>query len=333
MSASGSESTSSTISSESTQPHEFLLIDGQKISDEIKEEVSQSIKQIVEKQLKEGKSEDEVKRPGLAVILVGQRKDSQTYVSMKKKTCISLGMRSFETTFEDGENTTEEQIIEAIQKYNEDERVHGILIQLPLPAHINEERVLSSVKLEKDVDGLSVYNIGRLAMRGRDPTFIPCTPAGCLELIKRTAKTLNKNLDGANAIVIGRSNIVGIPMSLLLLHKLNCTVQIVHSKSKDIPEKVKQADIVVACCGQREFVQPEWIKEGSIVIDVGINAVEDSTKKAGYRLVGDVKFDETLQKRAAAATPVPRGVGPMTICMLMSNTFTGFKRKHPELFE
>lgn len=251
---------------------------------------------------------------------------------MKKKTCVGLGMNSFETTFADADSTTTEQVIEVIQKYNQDDNVNGILIQLPLPKHINEEQVLSSVSLEKDVDGLSVYNIGRLAMRGREPTFIPCTPAGCLDLIKRTAKVLNRKLEGSNAIVIGRSNIVGIPMSLLLLHKLNCSVQVVHSYSKDVPQKVKEADIVVACCGQTEFVQPEWIKQGAIVIDVGINAVDDSTKKVGYRLVGDVKFNDDLKKVAAAATPVPRGVGPMTIAMLMKNTFDSFKRKHPELF-
>ena len=310
----------------------FLLIDGQQVSEEIKQDIANTIKQVVQKQEEKGLSEESIRRPGLAVILVGQRKDSQTYVSMKKKTCVDLGMVSFETTFEDGENTTEEQVIEVINKYNQDDRVNGILIQLPLPKHLNEERILSSVNLEKDVDGLSVYNIGRLAMRGREPTFIPCTPAGCMELIKRTAKTLNMTLEGANAVVIGRSNIVGIPMSLLLLHKLNCTVQILHAKSKNVAEKIRQADIVVACCGQTEFVQPEWIKEGSIVIDVGINAVEDSTRKAGYRLVGDVKFDENLKKRAAAATPVPKGVGPMTIAMLMKNTFDSFKRKNEDLF-
>ncbi|KAL9651666.1 hypothetical protein ABK040_001611 [Willaertia magna] len=308
----------------------FHLIDGQKFAEEIKQNIKEKIAEIVK--IQEEKGVSEVKVPGLAVILVGQRKDSQTYVASKKKTCVDLGMKSFEATFPDAENTTEEQVIETIKKFNEDDNIHGILIQLPLPSHMDEEKILSTVRLDKDVDGLSVTNIGRLAMRGREPNFIPCTPLGCLELLKRTASELNVKLEGLNAVVIGRSNIVGIPMSLLLLHRLNCTVQVLHSKSKDIPEKVRQADIVVACCGIAEYVQPDWLKEGSIVIDVGINAVTDETKKLGYRLVGDVKFNDELKQRVAACTPVPRGVGPCTIAMLMRNTFDSFKVKNPELF-
>jgi len=193
---------------------------------------------------------------------------------------------------------------------------------LPLPSHINEERILNRVALEKDVDGFHAVNIGKLAMKGREPTFIPCTPKGCLELLDREGV----KIDGANAVVLGRSNTVGVPMSMLLLHR-NATVTVCHSRTKNVQEHLKQADIIVAACGQAQYVKKDWVKPGVVVIDVGINAVDDSTKKLGYRLVGDVDFDN-VREVASKITPVPGGVGPMTIAMLMRNTMDSFKRAH-----
>jgi 5,10-methylene-tetrahydrofolate dehydrogenase/methenyl tetrahydrofolate cyclohydrolase len=255
-------------------------------------------------------------RPGLAVLLVGDRKDSATYVRMKKRVATELGFHSVDAALP--ENASQQEVIEKVREFNSDPTINGILVQLPLPKHINEEAVLREVSLEKDVDGFHPINIGNLAMKGREPTFIPCTPKGCITLLD----SIGESLAGKNAVVLGRSNIVGIPVAMLLLHR-NATVTICHSQTKDVKEKVQQADILVAACGQPEYVRGDWLKPGAIVIDVGINPIDDSTKKAGYRLVGDVCYEEAKQV-ASWITPVPGGVGPMTIAMLMQNTWKSF---------
>lgn len=207
-----------------------------------------------------------------------------------------------------------------VQQYNADPNVHGVLVQLPLPSHVNEERVLGAISLEKDVDGFHPINIGRLAMRGRDPLFVPCTPKGCIELLERSGVAIS----GKRAVVVGRSNIVGMPAAMLLQRR-DATVTVVHSRTPHPEELIRQADIVIAAVGIAEFVKADWLKPGAAVIDVGINPVPDDTKKTGYRLVGDVQYGEAL-KVAGAITPVPGGVGPMTIAMLLSNTLEGAQR-------
>ena len=249
--------------------------------------------------------------PKLSVILVGNRTDSQTYVSMKNKKCKELGIISDILKFD--EDVSQEELINTIQLLNNDTNVHGILVQLPLPKHINTDAVLSNVSIKKDVDGFHYENMGKLSTN-KNPEFKPCTPDGCMELIKKT----NIDISGKKAVILGRSNIVGLPISLMLLHN-NATVTICHSKTKDIESYVQKADIVIAACGRAKMVKKSWIKPGAIVIDVGINSVTDNTKKRGYRLVGDVDFDE-VKDIASYITPVPGGVGPMTIAMLMKHT-------------
>ncbi|HNF95341.1 MAG TPA: bifunctional 5,10-methylenetetrahydrofolate dehydrogenase/5,10-methenyltetrahydrofolate cyclohydrolase, partial [Anaerolineales bacterium] len=229
------------------------------------------------------------------------------------KACQELGMGSVSEHLP--ADATQEQVEALVRKLNADPAISGILVQLPMPAHIDEERVLSLISIEKDVDGFSPLNIGRLAQKGREPLFVPCTPYGCIYLLEKSGV----KIEGANAVVLGRSNIVGMPAALLLIGK-NATVTVVHSRTKDIAGVVRQADIVIAAIGKTEFVRGDWIKPGAAVIDVGINAVPDSTKKSGQRLVGDVNFAEAKEV-AGFITPVPGGVGPMTIAMLMANTF------------
>ena len=223
--------------------------------------------------------------PGLAVVIVGTRKDSQTYVRMKVKMCQEVGIESFHHELE--ENVSEDEVVQLVKKLNNNGRVHGILVQLPLPKHISEKAVLGAISIEKDVDGFHPLNIGRLAMKGRAPLFTPCTPVGCIELLKREGV----KLDGANCVVVGRSNIVGMPAALLLIRE-NATVTIVHSRTKqnDMLMHLKRADVVIAAAGMAGMVKAGMLKRGCVVIDVGTNAVDDSTKKAGYRLVGDVEY-------------------------------------------
>jgi 5,10-methylene-tetrahydrofolate dehydrogenase/methenyl tetrahydrofolate cyclohydrolase len=257
-------------------------------------------------------------KPGLAVVIVGERKDSQTYVRSKRKACEDVGIASF--GFELPEDCKQEDLIVLIEELNARSDIHGILVQLPLPDTIDDEAVLDRVCLAKDVDGFHPLNIGRLCMTGRTPPlFVPCTPKGCVELLDR----YNIPIEGKNAVVIGRSNIVGLPVSMLLLHR-NATVTICHSRTKDTESKIREADIVVAACGIANYVKGEWLKEGAVVIDVGINAVDDPSKKRGYRLVGDVDF-VSASRRASFITPVPGGVGPMTIAMLLANTVDAAK--------
>jgi methylenetetrahydrofolate dehydrogenase (NADP+)/methenyltetrahydrofolate cyclohydrolase len=242
--------------------------------------------------------------PGLAVLLVGENAASQVYVRNKRRTTEAVGMRSFAYDFP--ASLPEEELLAAIDRLNANPDVHGILVQLPLPTHIDAEKVVERIDPAKDVDGFHPYNIGRLVLKA--PTLRPCTPYGCMRLLAETGESLV----GKHAVVIGQSNIVGRPMALELL-MARCTVTICHSATRDLPGLVRQADIVVAGVGKPKFVQGDWIREGAIVVDVGINRGEDG------KLVGDVDF-EAARERASWITPVPGGVGPMTIAMLLANT-------------
>lgn len=250
--------------------------------------------------------------PGLGVVLVGDDPASHMYVRMKRKACDKVGMHSVGHILP--ADSTQKTIEAAVQSLNDDPLIHGILVQLPMPKGIDEEKVLRLVSLEKDVDGFHPINVGLLAQKGREPFFTPATPTGCMVLIKETGATI----EGANAAVIGRSNIVGLPVGLMLM-KANATVTICHSRTKDIADIVRRADIVVAAIGQPEFVKGAWLKPGAIVIDVGTNKVDDPSAEKGYKYVGDVEYESAVQV-AGAITKVPGGVGPMTITMLLSNT-------------
>jgi len=288
------------------------IIDGKTIAQNLRVEVAAE----VAKRTAAGKP-----RPTLATVLVGDRPDSAAYVSSKGKACLELGMGSISEHLP--ADASQAQVEEMVMKLNADPIVSGILVQLPMPAHIDEERVLSLINLEKDVDGFSPVNIGRLAQKGRKPLFVPCTPYGCIYLLEQAGV----QIEGANAVVLGRSNIVGMPAALLLI-SWNATVTVCHSRTRDLPGAVRQADILIAAIGRTEMVRGDWIKPGAAVIDVGINSVPDATKKSGHRLVGDVKFDEAREV-AGWITPVPGGVGPMTIAMLMKNTLRAAQIQQP----
>jgi len=279
------------------------IIDGKAIAQHVRDDVAAN----VAKRVAAGKP-----KPTLATVLVGDRVDSATYVSSKQKACAELGMGSISHHLP--ADISQDELEKLIKKLNRSKKVNGILVQLPLPSHLDEERVLQLVGVEKDVDGFSPINIGRLAQKGREPLFVPCTPFGCIYLLEKAGV----QIEGANAVVLGRSNIVGMPAALLLVGK-NATVTICHSRTKDLPSVIRNADILIAAIGKQEFVRGDWIKPGAAVIDVGINSKPDATKKSGYRLVGDVNFDEAKEV-AGFITPVPGGVGPMTIAMLMRNT-------------
>jgi len=280
------------------------IIDGKKIAEEIRTQVKQSVEQRAQM----GKSV-----PGLATVLVGEDPASQVYVRNKHKACDEVGIRSFGHVLP--ADATQQEVEALVKSLNADPQVHGILVQLPLPKHLDEEAVLAAIDLNKDVDGFSPVNIGRLAQKGREPVFVPCTPAGCMVLLESTGIKLS----GANAVVLGRSNIVGMPVALLLV-KADVTVTIVHSRTKNIADVCRQADVLVAAIGKPEMVKADWVKPGAVVIDVGINRIDDPTAKRGSRLVGDVDYAGVAEV-ASAITPVPGGVGPMTIALLMKNTF------------
>ena len=284
------------------------IIDGKALAEKIRQEVADEVAQLTAAGMP---------KPGLATVLVGERPDSQQYVRTKQKTCAELGMESFGYTL--AADATQEEVENLVRELNADTRVNGILVQLPLPSHLDEESVLRQVSVEKDVDGFHPTNIGRLAQKGRDPLFVPCTPHGCIVMLER----LGVKLEGANAVVLGRSNIVGMPVALLLV-RANATVTICHSRSKDLPGIVRQADILIAAVGRARMVKGSWIKPGAIVIDVGINQIDDPTHPKGRRMVGDVDFNEAKEV-AGAITPVPGGVGPMTIAMLMQHTLRAAK--------
>jgi methylenetetrahydrofolate dehydrogenase (NADP+) / methenyltetrahydrofolate cyclohydrolase len=284
------------------------LIDGKAVAEQIRNEVAREVKSMVSA----GKP-----KPGLATVLVGENPASQVYVRSKQKSCEEVGIQSFGFTLP--ATAKQDEVENLVKRLNADPQVNGILVQLPLPSGLDEERVLSAISVEKDVDGFHPLNIGRLAQKGRDPLFIPCTPAGAMRLLETTLPSL----EGVNAVVLGRSNIVGMPVALLLV-RANATVTICHSRSKNLAGLVRQADVLIAAVGKPEMVRGDWVKPGAVVIDVGINRVDDPSKKSGYRLVGDVAFDE-VKEVAGAITPVPGGVGPMTIAMLLHNTLRAAK--------
>ncbi len=251
--------------------------------------------------------------PGLAVVLVGEDPASKVYVGAKDRTCQELGLHSKKITLP--AETTQDELIAVVKELNADPSIHGILVQSPPPKHIDEEAVIRAIDPRKDVDGFHPENVAKLVLE--DPSgFVPCTPAGCMRLLAAAGVETN----GAEAVVIGRSMIVGKPMAMLLVAKnSNATVTIAHSRSKDLPAICRRADIVVAAVGRPDMVKADWIKPGAVVIDVGINRVDDPSKKSGYRLTGDVDYADVAEK-CSAITPVPGGVGPMTIAMLMKNT-------------
>jgi 5,10-methylene-tetrahydrofolate dehydrogenase/methenyl tetrahydrofolate cyclohydrolase len=280
------------------------IIDGKAIAAQVQEEVRQAVAKM---------KETHNYTPGLATVLVGEDTASATYVRMKRKACEELGIRSIGR--EIPANISQADLMALVTELNADPAVNGILVQLPLPRHLNEEAILNAIALEKDVDGFHPVNIGRLAMKGRDPLFIPCTPYGVMVLLEKSGVKVS----GADAVIVGRSNIVGLPVAMLL-QKANATVTICHSRTRDLAGHIRQADILIAAIGQAEMITGDMIKPGATVIDVGTNRKDDPSRKRGYRLVGDVDF-ESAKEVAGAITPVPGGVGPMTIAMLMKNTY------------
>ena len=283
----------------------MILLNGRKISDKIKMSLCKTIK-------------DENLSPGLGIILMGNRPDSKLYVTMKKRACEKVGIKNIDVIID--ENSSEDDLIKEIIKMNNNSEIHGILIQLPLPKHIDQNKVLSMVSLEKDVDGFHVKNMGNLTLNRSDLLFPPCTPAGCMELLKH----YNIEIEGKHAVIIGKSNIVGLPLSLMLLHE-DATVTIWHYKTKNLKEHTRNADILVAACGVPNYITKEYLKPGVVVIDIGINRLDDGS------LVGDVDFD-AIKDKASAITPVPGGVGPMTIATLLENTLIAYRQNLWEVF-
>ncbi|NOR17438.1 bifunctional methylenetetrahydrofolate dehydrogenase/methenyltetrahydrofolate cyclohydrolase FolD [candidate division WOR-3 bacterium] len=282
-------------------------------------------KELAEKMRQEMKSEiDELKThhsliPGLAVVLIGDNPASLSYVKGKEKACAQVGILSREYKFD--ADYKEEQLLKLIRELNNDPSIHGILVQLPLPDHINEEKILYAIDPTKDVDGFHPVNIGKMMIGA--PSFLPCTPHGIQQLLLRN----NIEISGKHVVIVGRSNIVGKPLAMILVQKnpgANATVTMCHTRTKNMAELTKLADILVVAAGRPHTVNADMVKQGAVVIDVGVNRVEDKTKKRGYRLIGDVEFDEVSEK-ASAISPVPGGVGPMTITMLLHNTIQSAK--------
>ena len=288
----------------------MILIDGKKVAADIRNELKEKISRLKA----EGKNV-----PGLVAIIVGDDPASQIYVASKGKACEEIGMRT--KTEKLSAEISEAELLSLIQSYNQNKDYHGILVQLPLPKHINEDKVIETISPQKDVDGFHPISVGNLVI-GKD-TFASCTPAGIQELLIR----YNIETKGKHVVVVGRSNIVGKPIANIMLQKAegaNSIVTIVHSAAKDISFYTKQADILIAAIGKAEMIKADMVKDGVAVIDVGINRIEDSTKAKGYRIVGDVDF-ENVSTKASFITPVPGGVGPMTIAMLLSNTYKAYK--------
>jgi methylenetetrahydrofolate dehydrogenase (NADP+)/methenyltetrahydrofolate cyclohydrolase len=283
------------------------ILDGKLFSKKLRDQVAKHVT-VLEKEHKV--------TPGLAVVLVGEDPASQVYVRSKGKQTIEAGMKSYEHKL--NEDTSEEDLLALVNQLNDDDDVHGILVQLPLPKHINEDSIINSINPEKDVDGFHISNVGLLATGQK--SMVPCTPLGCLLMLKE----FHGSLAGKDAVIIGRSNIVGKPMAQLLLNE-SCTVTVTHSRTKNLEAVVRRADIVVAAVGRAEMVKGDWIKSGATLIDVGINRVEGSD--GGKRLVGDAQFS-SCSEVAGAITPVPGGVGPMTIACLLANTLVACCRKY-----
>ena len=280
----------------------YKIINGKEISTAVKERIKNEVEALKEKGI----------NVGLAVILVGENPASKVYVANKKKACEELGIKSFE--FKLPEQTTEEELISLVKKLNEDSEVNGILCQLPLPSHLDESTVINTIVPEKDVDAFHPVNVGKIMIGDFD--FLPCTPAGIMEMLAY----MNIDICGKECVVIGRSNIVGKPMAMLLLHK-NATVTVCHSKTKNLKAVTSRADVLVSAVGRAGFVTADMVKEGAVVIDVGMN------RNAENKLCGDVDF-EAVKEKCSAITPVPGGVGPMTIAMLMQNTLTAAKKQN-----
>ena len=281
------------------------IIDGKQVAAEMRQELASSVSKL--------KAERGI-TPGLAVILVGEDPASQSYVTAKEKACAEIGINSFDNRLP--ANTTEKELLDLIQRFNEDSNVHGILVQLPLPAHIDENRVITAISPEKDVDGFTPVNVGRMVIGQK--AYLPCTPHGIVQLLLRNGV----KLDGAHAVIVGRSNIVGKPLANLLIQKAptgNATVTLCHTRTRDLASFTRQADILIAAAGRPHTITADMVKEGAAVIDVGVNRVPAPDKPKGYRLVGDVDFD-AVKEKASFITPVPGGVGPMTITMLLYNT-------------
>lgn len=279
------------------------IIDGKQVASQVLEEVERDIARLREQGI----------TPGLAVVLVGEDPASQVYVNSKVKKCAELGMNSRKIVLPS--DASQEELLQVVRELNVDPAVHGILVQSPPPPHIDEEAVVLEIDPAKDVDGFHPENVAKLVLED-ETGFVPCTPLGCMRLLKAAGI----ETAGANAVVIGRSMIVGKPMAHLLMSKqANATVTVAHSRTKNLPELCRSADIIVAAIGRPAFVTADFVKDGAVVVDVGINRVEDASAKRGYRIVGDVACDEVAPK-CRAITPVPGGVGPMTIAMLMANT-------------
>jgi len=282
------------------------IIDGKAIASDIRNEVAEGVAKLKKRGI----------TPGLATVLVGDNPASHKYVAMKRKACAEAGIESFH--HELPKSAAPEEVLALVRKLGADKKVHGILVQLPLP--FDDRPILEAVPLSKDVDGFHPLNVGALAMKGREPDFVPCTPAGVIELLDRSGT----KIAGADAVVLGRSNIVGMPVALLLVGR-DATVTVCHSKTKSIEEVCRRADILVAAIGRAKFVKGSWVKPGATVIDVGTNVIDDPSTKTGKRLVGDVDYEAASQV-AGAITPVPGGVGPMTIAMLLKNTLRSAER-------
>jgi len=298
--------TGDTIVNEKQKP--ALILDGKAMAKRIQGEIATAVIRMKEKT---------GQVPGLAAVLVGDNPASQMYVKMKRNRCAEVGFDSILHALPPTIGQAEMEKL--ISDLNADPRVHGILVQLPLPKHLDEEEILKTIDLDKDVDGFHPVNIGRLAMKGRRPQFVPATPFGCMTMLREAEKQLkNFSISGSHAVVLGRSNIVGMPMALLLVHA-DATVTVVHSRTRDIPALVRDADIVIGAMGRPEMIKGEWFKPGAVAIDVATVKVDDASAKRGYVWKGDFEFDAALE-RVAAISPVPGGVGPMTITMLLKNT-------------
>lgn len=285
------------------------IIDGKVVAQEIREELKKEVASLKSKGIV----------PGLGVILVGEDPASKSYVTAKEKACEEIGLYSDDNRLP--ASTTQSELIALVRKMNADPKINGILVQLPLPKHLNEKEVLETIIPEKDVDGFHPMNVGRMVVG--EKAFLPCTPHGVLQLLTRNGVKVK----GAHAVVVGRSNIVGKPVANLLMQKRdngNATVTVCHTATKDIGQYTRQADIVIAAAGKPNTVTADMIKEGAVVIDVGVNRIDDPSKKCGFRLVGDVDY-ERVKEKASLITPVPGGVGPMTITMLLFNTVESAK--------
>jgi methylenetetrahydrofolate dehydrogenase (NADP+)/methenyltetrahydrofolate cyclohydrolase len=287
------------------------IIDGKKIAQQMREELKKEIEHLKAKGIV----------PGLGVVLVGQDPASQSYVRSKERACEKIGIYSDDNRLP--AETTQNELLKLIAKMNEDHKIDGILVQLPLPEQIDEQAVLLAIDPNKDVDGFHPVNIGKMVAGQK--AFLPCTPHGIIQLLIQSGVTI----EGSHVVIVGRSNIVGKPLANLLIQKApnrNATVTVCHTRTKNISEQTRQADILIAAAGKPDTITDDMIKDGAVVIDVGVNRVEDPSKEKGYRLVGDVDF-ESVKEKAGLITPVPGGVGPMTITMLLYNTVESAKRK------